>query len=426
MPLAGKDLAMLNYEIRKGFLYIDNMRARFKQTPNGGATINPIGIINHHTASGDKSAVGDINWLLNPNAKASAHFVIDYDGVITQLMSCNLKTWHAGRSSLHGKSGLNKYTIGIELDNPGPLTKRMDGKFDGIGGPYDPSQVIEATSSAHGNNKYWKRFSNEQIEACIQLNLAITEAYSMKPQWVTTHYEVSPGRKIDPGPHFPIERIRGLIEGRDSDGGDGLTDNITAADLGIRAAPNGNFPPKPDGTSWDQNKTIFRGQSGPAIKKLQERLTVLGYHVDMDANFGARTEDAVITFQRHARLIPDGKVGRLTRVALAAAIPLPVNKKSVGKIIVESRTAKIGLLSKLSGIGILLRETWETINVDTAVIELKKFDTTVSEVKQLGVYETLENLGADNTPLAIGAVLLAIGAYLLYIRIEATRKRKIG
>jgi N-acetylmuramoyl-L-alanine amidase len=90
-------------------------------TPNKGGTLKPRYLIMHYTAGA--SAKSSVEWLTNRQAKASAHLVIAADGSISQLLPFNVVAWHAGVSSWKELSGLNQHSIGIELDNPGRLTR---------------------------------------------------------------------------------------------------------------------------------------------------------------------------------------------------------------------------------------------------------------------------------------------------------------
>ncbi len=93
----------------------------FVETPNKGGDLSPRYLVFHYTAG--RSATSSINWLTNPESKASAHLVLARDGTITQLAPFNIKTWHAGLSHWDGLSGLNSSSIGIEMDNAGPRRK---------------------------------------------------------------------------------------------------------------------------------------------------------------------------------------------------------------------------------------------------------------------------------------------------------------
>src|SRR6267154_6439719 len=71
----------------------------------------------HYTAS--ISAAGSIAWLRTPAAQASAHVVIDQAGAVTQLVPFDLIAWHAGQSAWRDLRGLNQWSWGLELVNPG-------------------------------------------------------------------------------------------------------------------------------------------------------------------------------------------------------------------------------------------------------------------------------------------------------------------
>ena len=62
--------------------------------------------------------------------RVSAHYVIDRDGTIVQMVDERLAAWHAGVSELEGRSGVNDFSIGVELIN------LNDGKD-----PYPEAQV---------------------------------------------------------------------------------------------------------------------------------------------------------------------------------------------------------------------------------------------------------------------------------------------
>ena len=65
--------------------------------------------------------------------------------------------------------------------------------------------------------------------------------------------------------------------------------------------------------------TLRRGDEGPGVAALQERLRELGF--DADGVFGPVTAVAVRRFQEAEGLLPDGVVGPLTRAALDEANP---------------------------------------------------------------------------------------------------------
>jgi N-acetylmuramoyl-L-alanine amidase len=190
-------------------------KAELRASPNKGGAIVPDTIIVHDTA-GALNTMGSVAWLCNPQARASAHFVIGRDGKIFQLVSCNVKAWHAGVSKLGDRSNVNDFSIGIEFVNPGHLapsgTHESRASFGGI---FDNKQYrIEARpalpSHPAGN---WMPYTEAQLNAGLALCLDIRDAYNI--QHLQPHWYISPGRKIDTNPLFPLVRFQGRIAGRE-------------------------------------------------------------------------------------------------------------------------------------------------------------------------------------------------------------------
>ncbi|MCW5907232.1 MAG: M15 family metallopeptidase [Chitinophagales bacterium] len=63
---------------------------------------------------------------------------------------------------------------------------------------------------------------------------------------------------------------------------------------------------------------LKKGSKGKAVEELQKKLQLLGYNIEVDGDFGSRTERTVLDFQRSGfdadgnPLIADGKAGRKT------------------------------------------------------------------------------------------------------------------
>ena len=57
--------------------------------------------------------------MCDPASKVSAHYLVDDNGTIYQLVEDTNRAWHAGISEWRGKSNVNHFSIGIELQNPG-------------------------------------------------------------------------------------------------------------------------------------------------------------------------------------------------------------------------------------------------------------------------------------------------------------------
>jgi N-acetylmuramoyl-L-alanine amidase len=159
-----------------------------------------------------------VQTLTNPEVKASAHLVVGRQGEIYQLVPFDTVAWHAGRSSWQGRSGYNKYAIGIEIDNAGRLEPNGNGGFvSWFNKLYQAEEVIEATHRNETRSTFWHRYTEPQIEGVFELCRLLSRTYPIRE--ILGHEEIAPQRKIDPGPAFPLDRLRDtlLAEGRDVD-----------------------------------------------------------------------------------------------------------------------------------------------------------------------------------------------------------------
>lgn len=220
----------------------DGLAAAYRASPNVGAGIAPRFLIIHYTAG--SSAAGTISWFQNPASRVSAHLVIARDGEITQLVPFNREAWHAGQSRWGNLSGLNHYSIGIELDNAGVLI-RSGGKWVSplTRRSYPDSEV---TVAVHKNDppgaqpSGWHAYSPEQIEATLECGMALFKNYALVD--VLGHDDIAPGRKRDPGPDFPMDSVRARLLGR---GDDHPERYRTTARLFVRSGAGPDFPALP-------------------------------------------------------------------------------------------------------------------------------------------------------------------------------------
>jgi len=147
------------------------------------------------------------------HTKFFAHFCID--GVngryqVTQMLPCNIAGSHAGESSYKGRGACNAFSVGIEISNPGPLIKQTDGSLKTTYGKKWP--VTDAVEAKHAggfapkNWTYWAKYSTEEINIVADIGRALLEKYKIID--VVGHDFVSPGRKFDPGPAFPMQLVR--------------------------------------------------------------------------------------------------------------------------------------------------------------------------------------------------------------------------
>jgi N-acetylmuramoyl-L-alanine amidase len=208
-----------------------------RETPNRGGIIEPRYLVFHSTAGG--SAQGAIEWLCNPDAKASAHIVIARDGTITQLAPFNVKTWHAGASHWAGLTGLNEYSIGIEMDNAGKLFQVGPAFRSAFGKEYPEDQALQARHKNESDMAFWHVYTEEQITVGWNLAGLLVRTYGLLD--IVGHDDIAPGRKNDPGPAFPLANIKAKVFGRSEEGEEIY--EVVADSLNIRRGPGIEYEP---------------------------------------------------------------------------------------------------------------------------------------------------------------------------------------
>ena len=173
------------------------------------ASGRPDTIIVHYTGGIKKE--GAINALYHSNMQVSAHFVLDVDGTVYQLMPLNKIGWHAGKSAFGDRSGFNKYSLGIEIVNPGYLNKADDGEFYTYfnNKVKDKSKAVLARHPNETRERYWHAYEEAQIISTFHLCEELAKMFGIR--FIFGHDEISPGRKQDPGPLFPTEQLRDAI-----------------------------------------------------------------------------------------------------------------------------------------------------------------------------------------------------------------------
>jgi N-acetylmuramoyl-L-alanine amidase len=131
-------------------------------------------IIIHYT--GMKKETAALNRLTSIQSEVSSHYLIKNSGKIVTIVPDLYVAWHAGKSSWKNIKYLNKYSIGIEISNPG---------------------------HKHG----YKNFSKKQIDSLVKLSKFLIKKYRIKKNNILGHSDISPERKMDPGEKFPWEKL---------------------------------------------------------------------------------------------------------------------------------------------------------------------------------------------------------------------------
>lgn len=191
------------YTIKDGLLFQSSgnswEQVEFFPSPNTSGKINPKFLVIHFTA-GAQDAVGTARYFQKPEAKTSAHLMLDEDGTFVQGVEFETKAWHAGRSQWSGISGLNSHSIGIEVCNPGPLTKTAAGGYKTWWGKdVNAKHVVEGPhpNDPQGPVYGWVPFTQAQVSALIEVGQLLMKEYNLYE--CVGHDMIAPGRKSDPG-----------------------------------------------------------------------------------------------------------------------------------------------------------------------------------------------------------------------------------
>lgn len=182
-----------------------------------------------------------IAQLCDPAARVSAHYVVSEAGEVATLVEESQRAWHAGESSWRGHANVNARSIGIEIANPG---------------------------HSHG----YVPFPAVQMQAVTALCQEIIARHAIPPRNVVGHSDVAFLRKMDPGELFDWP--------------------------GLARAGVGVFPFEAQPMVGSD---LVRGDNGKKVIRLQTALANWGYGLKLDGDYGAKTEQCVIAFQRHYR-----------------------------------------------------------------------------------------------------------------------------
>ena len=106
------------------------------------------------------------------NLKVSAHILIRRNGQLVQFVPLHRRAWHAGLSYCEGRSCINDFSVGVELEGTDDLP-----------------------------------FEDAQYESLAKLTRSLRQAYpAITPERIYGHCDIAPGRKTDPGPTFDWKR----------------------------------------------------------------------------------------------------------------------------------------------------------------------------------------------------------------------------
>lgn len=131
-------------------------------------------LVLHYT--GMKSGANALDRMCDKTAEVSAHYMVEEDGRIFQLVDESMRAWHAGKSYWRGHNNINQRSIGIEIVNP-------------------------------GHEFGYRDFPEVQMQSVIWLCKEILSRHPIPARNVVAHSDVAPQRKEDPGEKFPWKQL---------------------------------------------------------------------------------------------------------------------------------------------------------------------------------------------------------------------------
>ena len=131
-------------------------------------------IIIHYT--GMKNELSALNRLTDYKSKVSAHYFIKKNGKIINLVPDLYEAWHAGKSNWKNIQSLNRYSIGVEIQNS-------------------------------GHENLYEKYSNKQMNSVKKLLRFLTKRYRVNCKNILGHSDIAPNRKKDPGEKFPWKKL---------------------------------------------------------------------------------------------------------------------------------------------------------------------------------------------------------------------------
>ncbi|MFN4091284.1 MAG: N-acetylmuramoyl-L-alanine amidase [Brevundimonas sp.] len=232
----------------------------------------PDMLVLHYT--GMQTAQAAIDRLRDPEARVSAHYVIDEDGSILRLVPEERRAWHAGKGVWQGETDCNAASIGIEIVNP-------------------------------GHEFGYRPFPEAQVRSVIDLVADIRSRWSITDARIIGHSDLAPDRKEDPGELFPWKRLAGE--------GHGLWFEPPAE----RIAALGGL--------------LQVGDEGIGVVVLRAGLHRLGYGLQPGSTYDEETATTVRAFQRHWRQSRvDGVADGETRATLMGVLQLATAESVTG------------------------------------------------------------------------------------------------
>lgn len=148
----------------------------------------------HHTAGGP-SAVNVAKFFNSQEGKVATAFIIGSNGTIVQCFSSKHWAYHLGlKSDIFSENkvtyqSLDKISIGIEICNYGPLTKRNGYYYNYLNTRVDYTEV-EFLATKYKGHIYWQKYTDAQIESTRQLLVYLCDTYGISKKYNDSIFDI--------------------------------------------------------------------------------------------------------------------------------------------------------------------------------------------------------------------------------------------
>lgn len=145
----------------------------------------------------------------------SAHYIVGVDGEARRIVRERDRSWHAGQSAWNGRDQVNQFSIGIETVNFGWGDALEQGKLrrieDGVAKFAEAPPIPVRDDRPASQGFLWAAFPEAQLTVLLDLVVAVVKRNKIDPTQVIGHEHIAPGRKRDPGPAFPWDRVSAAL-----------------------------------------------------------------------------------------------------------------------------------------------------------------------------------------------------------------------